>query len=64
MYAYDVLAKGGGDTDAAIRWLDGFYGTADEQDEAVLRLRDGRYCTPWESFVTDAKLRQVHATTG
>ena len=63
LYACEVLAAGEGGPDAALAWLDGFYGTAEHQDEAVLRLRDGRATTPWEAFITDAKLRQVRATT-
>ena len=62
LYACEVLATSGRDPAAAARWLGAYYGTPRQREEAVQRARDGqRPCSPWQSFVTDGKLRQVGA---
>ena len=59
LYACDMLASGPGGAHAAEEWLDRYYGTADQRDDAVLRQRDGSPLTAWQAFIADTATRQV-----
>ena len=54
-----MLASGHGGAHAAEEWLDCYYGTADQRDDAVLRQRDGSPLTAWQAFVSDTAMRQA-----
>ena len=44
---------------AAVDWLERFYGSADQRDEAVMRQRGGMPLTAWQAFIADTATRQV-----
>ena len=54
-----MLASGPGGARSAEEWLDRYYGTADQRDDAVLRQRDGSPLTAWQAFVADTATRQA-----
>ena len=59
LYACEMLASGPGGAHEAEGWLDRYYGTADQRDDAVTRQRDGTPLTAWQGFIADTALRQA-----
>ena len=64
LYACDMLARGPGGARVAGEWLDQYYGTADQRDDAVLRQRDGSPLTAWQAFIADTATRQARFRAG